>query len=85
MRLFSAARLPLVNENFSKPTVRHSSTIFFRCTENLIQKISAIAYSEREAGCMSSGEDVTATGMMQTGRLRQRRHQTFVEENGRRE
>jgi hypothetical protein len=60
MRPFFVARLPLVNENFSKPTVRHSSTIFFRRTEIFTQKIYANAYSEPEARRVSSGEDVTA-------------------------
>lgn len=55
----------MVNEKFFNVTVLNGSTKFFGRTKILIEKISATAYSEREAERVSSIEDVTATRTMQ--------------------
>jgi hypothetical protein len=55
----------MVKETFFFLTVLNGSTKFFCRTKILIEKFSATAYSEREAGRVSSVEDVTATRTMQ--------------------
>jgi hypothetical protein len=49
----------MVKENFFNVTVLNGSTKFFGRTKILIKKISATAYSEREAERVSSTGDVT--------------------------
>ena len=63
------ARLQMLNE-ISKPTVRNSSTIFFRRAGNLRTNSCRVHYSEPQALRLSSVEDVTATLAVQTFAVR---------------